>query len=126
MIGVQVPLVLVPRYSSYMGEGDYVSAALDVSAYSDGAVSVWRGKLVGASTAFKFYVQVSTDALVWTDFPLNGVGPTWIDPGENQVQVAAFTCTRQWLRAKVTLEKNGADSPAVSCWASGLITERVK
>jgi hypothetical protein len=126
VIGVQIPFVFVPRYSSFMGEGEYLSAPIDVTAYWDAAVSVWRGKLVGADTAFKFYVQVSTDMVTWTDFPLNGAGPTWVDPGEGQITVAAFVCTHQWVRAKVTLEKNGADEPAVTCWAAGLITERVE
>lgn len=123
MIGQLTPLILVPRFSSYMGAADFVSAPVDVTAYSDAYVTVWRGLLVGSSPAFQFYVQTSTDAITWTDFDLRpGIAP-WVDPGFDTALAISFPCMYRWIRAKVRLE---GTSPAVTCWASGFVQNRVE
>ena len=81
MIGQQTPLILVPRYTSYMGAADYASAGIEVSAYSDASVTIWRGRLLGTTPAFKFYIEISTDAQVWTEFDLRPGVAHWVDPG---------------------------------------------
>ena len=32
--GLYVPLVMIPRFTTYIGQGTYTTAPLDVSAYS--------------------------------------------------------------------------------------------
>ena len=124
MVGQQTPLILVPRYTSYMGAYDYVSAPVDVTPYSDASVTVWRGQLLGTSSpAFKFYVQLSTDAITWTDFPLHTQGMNdWVDPGQDLTILTEFVCTHRWIRARVNLT---GTAPAVSCWATGFVVNRL-
>jgi hypothetical protein len=122
MIGRQVPFILIPRYTSYIGQGVYLSAPVDVSAYADAIVTVWRGKLVGGGT-IKFVYQLSTDAASWADW-LPGPPDPAFDPGENTALTVGFACTQKWARMKVTLTEDG-EPQAVTCWASGLLTERV-
>lgn len=123
MIGQLTPLILVPRFSSYMGAADYVSSPIDVTAYVDAYVTVWRGRLLGTSPAFKFYVQTSTDAITWADIDLDPGVAHWIDPGFDTPRAIAFVCLYRFIRAKVTLE---GTSPAVTCWASGFVQNRVE
>lgn len=127
MIGQQIPLILVPRYTSYMGAGDYLSAPIDVTPYSEGSVTVWRGELLGGGPpppSFKFYVQVSTDAKAWSDWPLHVQGSNdYVDPGTDATILAPFPCDRRWIRARVVL--GGGSSPAVSCWAAGFVVQRI-
>jgi hypothetical protein len=123
MIGQQRPLILIPRYTSYMGAADYVSAPIDVTAYSDASVTVWRGRLLGTTPTFKFYIQLSTDAITWTDFDLDPGVAVWIDPGQDLTRARSIPLLYRFLRAKVTTAGTGV---AVSCWATGLVVDRVE
>lgn len=131
MIGKLIPLILVPRYTSYMGatsdtpgEGttDYVSAPIEVNAYASGSITAWRGHLAGTSSpTFKLYVQASTDGVAWKDLHLTMTDP-WVDPGEEQALTVTFSCDQRFIRARVAL---GGTDPAVTCWATGFLVDRV-
>ncbi len=125
MQGEQVPLILVPRYTSYCGAGDYLSAPVDTAGYWSASVAFWRGRLLGTSSpAVKFYAQGSTDAIEWFDLALRTPpDPVWLDPGQDNAVTRGVTLQYRWLRVKVVL--SGTD-PAVSCWAAGLVIERVE
>ena len=123
MHGMQVPLILVPRFTSYMGARDFISAPIDASRYHAGSLTIWRGALQGTSPEFKLYVQFSSDAHEdnWIDFPLVSPLQHWADPGANTAQTYGFGAINRWMRCKVTLS---GTFPEVTCWAAGLLAER--
>lgn len=117
MAGLQVPLVLLPRYTTYAGADDFVTVGMDVSRYSKASVSVWRGKLIGASPTIAFSFEESMDQLNWTTCT-NGAAD---DPGQDTEELYTPTLTKRWFRIKVAL---GGTSPIGTCWAVGFLEER--
>lgn len=131
MQGKLTPLVLVPRYTSYMGATneqsgpsttDYVSAPVDVTAYESTAFTVWRGVLAGTNTPeFRFYLEGSTDTVTWFAYPLDDITTPWVDPGANTGLALTMGLSYRWMRARVVLK---GTNPAVTCWASGFVIDR--
>lgn len=52
MAGELTPLVLLPRYSTYVGESTFMTIAMDVTEYEMAIVNCWRGKLLGTAPTF--------------------------------------------------------------------------
>ena len=50
MAGELVPLVLIPRYTTYSGAHTFTTIAMDVTDYQSAIVNVWRGALNGGGT----------------------------------------------------------------------------
>ena len=117
MAGELVPLVLLPRYSSYVGDSDFTTIAMDVSAYEKAIVNCWRGKLVGNTPTFAISFEESTDQETWT-VCTNGSGG---DPGQESETQYSPELSKRWFRAKVTLT---GTQPSVSCWAIGFLELR--
>jgi len=122
MPGELVPLVLLPRFSTYAGADDFHTVAMDVTEYSSAIVNVWRGKHVSAtSPTFGVTFQESTDQINWTTCSGTTANS---DPGQDtEVQYTA-TLTKRWFRIKVTI---GGTSPApvCTCWAVGFLEQRL-
>ncbi len=117
MAGELVPLVLLPRYTTYAGASEFTTIAMDVSEYEKALVNAWRGKLVGSSPTFAMVFEESTDQQAWATCT-NGAGG---DPGqETEVQYAP-EFKKRWFRVKVTL---GGTSPVATCWAIGFLELR--
>jgi len=113
MKGEQVPLVMVPRFTTLVGAGEFATAPLDVQRFARVVLTVWRGYLLGTSPTFHLYLEVShdapTDAADWVqldDLTLN----------DDQAATIDHSLTRRWLRVRVVL---GGTNPWVTCWASG-------
>src|SRR5262245_21857196 len=113
MAGQRVPLILLPRYSTYagvpitttgtIGVAFFSTIAMDVTPYSSASVAVWRGKLVGSTTpGITFAFQESMDGVNWTT-----IGSTF-DPTENVEEQKSVTITKRYLRITVLL--GGADN----------------
>jgi hypothetical protein len=113
------PFVLIPRYTSYVGENvaaeAFVTVPLDVSRFSLAVLTFWRGPLTGSGAGFSATFQTSHDADSWFNA---AAAVTSVD-----------TCTkheialeRRWLRVKIEL--SGTDA-AISCWATGSLEERL-
>ena len=117
MAGELVPLVLLPRYTSYVGDSDFTTIAMDVSAYEKALVNCWRGKLTGGTPTFMITFEESTDQESWSTCT-NGSGG---DPGQETETQYAPELKKRWFRAKVTL---GGSSPAGTCWAIGFLELR--
>src|SRR3989304_1558448 len=71
MAGELVPLVLLPRYTTYAGKVNadqyFTTIAMDVTQYTSAIVNTWRGKIVGPTTpGFKAWFRESTDQVVWS------------------------------------------------------------
>lgn len=122
MKGELVPVVLIPRFTSYFGTSEYATVAMDVTAFSSGVATFWRGKLAGGGT-FKLYTETSHDGYAWFGYPIGGGGlPTPWDPGDDASVTVAIDVTRRFFRIRIVL--TGSD-PGVTCWMAGMLEYRI-
>jgi hypothetical protein len=129
MAGQQVPLVLLPRYTTFAGVPstgagtigvDYFSTiAMDVTQYQSAVLNVWRGKIIGSGTTPKFNFQESTDQVNWSQCA--GVSADR-DPGENKEAQYEAALGKRWFRITVKLDNQ---SDVLSCWAVGFLVQRL-
>jgi hypothetical protein len=117
MAGELVPLVLLPRYTTYAGDSEFTTIAMDVTDYTTAYVNAWRGVLLGTTPTFAIVFQESTDQQTWTTCT-NGTGG---DPGEETEAQYTPTLKKRWFRAKVTLT---GTAPVATCWAIGFLELR--
>lgn len=117
MAGELVPLVMLPRYSTFAGATTFTTIAMDVTEYSKAILNVWRGPLSGGGL-YKFTCQESTDGVNWADC----AGATWpVDPTSGVEAQYEAELRRRWFRVK--LELTGTD-PMTSTWAVGFLERR--
>jgi hypothetical protein len=119
--GELVPLVLVPRFTSYLGSAEYASVPLDVSAFSGGTATLWRGRLVGTGATFALYTETSHDGYVWSGYPVGPGGPVPYDPGDDASTEVGLAFAHRWFRVRLVL---GGTDPGVTCWLTGLLEYR--
>jgi hypothetical protein len=118
MAGELVPLVLLPRYTSYVGQSTFTTIGMEVTDYANAIVNVWRGKLTGTSPTFGVTFEESTDQSNWTMC----AGTTAnADPGQEMEAQFTAQLTKRWFRIKVVL---GGTTPAATCWAIGFLEMR--
>jgi hypothetical protein len=122
MAGEQVPLVMIPRFTTYGGAETFTTIPMDVTDYQAATLSVWRGALVSATT-FQVTAQESTDQEVWSTCA--GTNCSNYDPLlETEGQVVA-TIKKRWFRLRVVLAYTaGTPYPLATCWAVGFLEER--
>lgn len=128
MAGAAVPLIMIPRFSTYSGEGSFTSAPLDVSGYSKAVLQFWRGPLVGTvSGATPSFAAVFQQSQVGYDDP-----GSWVDVGSvitsvNTVSTVELDLDRRWFRVKIDLVASLADlGVGITCWAIGSLVQRVE
>jgi hypothetical protein len=117
MAGELVPLVLIPRYTSYTGDNTFTTIGMDVSEYQGAIVNVWRGKLLGTTPGYAASFEESTDQDSWTICAGGNGG----DPGEDTEAQYTPTLTKRWFRIKLVLTGTG---PIVTTWAIGFLEMR--
>ena len=128
MAGELVPLVMIPRFTTYCGAGSFETVPLLVAAYSRATLTVWRGKLVGnwtpsggSAATFSLVFQGSHDANTWVDLTTAITTPDVSSKVE-------FDLNCRWLRVSVVLTTT-LPSPlvgAITCWAAGSLVRRVE
>ena len=116
MAGELVPLVLVPRYTTYAGATSFTTIGMEVTDYEKALVNVWRGPLAGGGT-FSVTFQESTDGTSWSTCS----GATPGDPGEATETQYIPLLNKRWFRVLIAL--TGTD-PATSVWALGFLQLR--
>ena len=110
MQGSMVPVVLLPRFTTFVGGGSHATAPLDVTDFDRLVVDFGRGGILGGgSISCEF--QGSHDGVAW--FALDSVG---------SAADVRLDLTRRWLRVVVTL----AGGQAVTCWCAGQLRRRVQ
>ena len=119
MSGELVPLVLLPRYTTYAGAGTYTTIAMDVTEYQSAIVNVWRGILNGGGSTVAISFEESTNQVSWTTCT-NGTGG---DPGVNTETQYTPTLSKRWFRAKVVT--TGSEVVSVMLWAVGFLEMRI-
>jgi hypothetical protein len=117
-VGGLVPLVLIPKFTSYIGNQTLSSAPLDVSGYSGGSATATRGPIIGAHPSVKVTLQESQDGLGWTDLVTFDLSVAASDDQD-------FTISRRWLRVQVDLRPtSGSDPLSATLWCLGTLTRR--
>lgn len=108
-------IVLIPRYSTYVGARTYFTVPLNVREFAYAHVNCWRGDGLGSSSpTIALQLQASTDLQIWDD-----IGSAFGSSAGESQQVVTFT--KDWLRFAVTL--TGVD-PAFPCWSVGEFATR--
>jgi hypothetical protein len=118
MAGVLVPLVLMPRYSTYCGASGqtFETIAMDVTEYEKAIVSFWRTAGKDLSTITPDFEE-SMDQLLWSSCS----GGPFTDPGATTEGQFQPELTKRWFRMKLTLT---GTSPVVTCWCLGFLMQR--
>lgn len=120
MAGLFVPLVLIPRYTTYCGANatSFTTVGMDVSEYEKAVVSFWRTAGMNVAGLQTITFEESMDQLHWTTC----AGGPFTDPGA--VTEAQFQpeLTKRWFRVNVTL--NVAANGAITCWCLGFLMQR--
>lgn len=122
MAGELVPLVMLPRYTTYAGEDyEFRTIAMDVTQYQNAIVNVWRGPFVASAGSPEFQVtfEESTDQVTWSTCTGTTAATAVSEDSETQ-----FTAQlkKRWFRMKVKL--TGGTNPVATCWAVGFLEER--
>ena len=121
MAGELVPLVMIPRFTTYVGAGDYVTVPLRIDNYQSVKITVWRGKLVGdpvTGAGLSAIFQTSNDAEVWTDVSMT---PVTTADGSTLVE---FATLERWLRLRLVLVEDANHIVALTLWAVGFLEVR--
>lgn len=118
MAGELVPLVMIPRFSTYCGNDVFSTIAMDVTEYQAAILNVWRNTGV-STTTLTLQFQESTDGVVWSNCTTVPAAPHTPAAGtETQYEV---TLKKRWFR--MTAQPNSASS-VVTCWAVGFLEQR--
>ena len=122
MIGELVPATMLPRFSSFVGDGTYATAPMDIEPFEGGTATFWRGPLVGGAlmNAFIAYAEESHDAQTWT--AVAGWG-TVDDPDDIDERTLLFT--KRWLRVRIVLDADNDGLVAISTWLTVSMRRRV-
>ena len=116
MAGLYVPLVLIPRFSTYAGATTFSTVGMDTSEYEKAVLSFWRSG-PGTLTTFAITFEESMDQITWSTC---GGGP-FTDPGATTETQFSPVLTKRWFRVSVTLTGTNA---TVTCWCIGFLEQR--
>jgi hypothetical protein len=121
MRGEIVPAVMLPRFTTYVGEGSYTTPPMAVEAYSEGIFTFWRGPLVGGAALdpFKAYLEVSHDANVWAV-----MGSAITVPDTSSKVQTPFP--RRWFRVRVDLLGDANGVVGITMWMAGVMERTVR
>ena len=122
MIGALVPATLLPRFISFVGDGTYATAPMDIEPFEGGTATFWRGPLVGGavSNAFAAYLEESHDAQVWTSV----AGWLTVDQPDD-VDDYTLLFKKRWLRVRIVLDADPDGLVAISTWMTVSLRRRV-
>src|SRR5213593_1920507 len=112
MAGLFIPLVLLPRYTTYSGAtgASFTTVGMVVSDYEKAVVSFWRSAGVNLSGAQTIAFEESMDQLTWTTC----AGGPFTDPGANTEGQFQPVLSKRWFRINITLSLTA--NGALTCW----------
>jgi hypothetical protein len=118
MSGRNVPVVLLPRYTSLIGGGSYPQLAIPCSAYEKLAVTFWMGVGVGPP-GLTLAWRESNDLVTWTQCGGGGL----VSPTPNADLPSVVTLTKAWFQLVVIL---AAANGGATMWCEGFFQLREK
>lgn len=118
MAGQNVPIVLIPRYTTYVGTGDFRTIPIPVSAYEALVLNFINGNMIGSGTVI-LSCQETNDLQTWTAC----TGDTPAVPSPFQEIQWRFNVSKAWLRFTVSLNGNNI---GFTCAAQGFFEKREK
>ena len=122
MAGELVPLVMIPRFTTYAATGTYSTIAMDVTEYQNAILNVWRGTAVGGGgSPYAIKFEESTDQVSWSVCSVTPSGGPNYDPGADSEAQYVAALKKRWFRVSVIL---GASGPVVMSWAVGFLEQR--
>src|SRR5262245_58772260 len=119
--GESIPVVMIPRYSSYTGEGSFTTAPLDVSGFAKTNLVFYRSGLLGSgagSPAFHAYFETSHDEITWFS--------EWDTTAVNTTSQLGVSFTRRWFRVRIDLVGDTQKVCGITCWAIGTLERRTE
>jgi hypothetical protein len=123
MAGAMSALVLIPRFTSLVGVGEFTTVPVDVAGYNSAQIELWRGRFAmsgsGAVASFLAFLEESLDGVTWQPVAAVARGH---DPGEGNSLVLNHIFSLRWFRVRVTLATTDvAKQPLVTCWVEGML-----
>ncbi len=113
MAGKYVPLVVLPRFSTFVGNGIYWTQPIPVAAYYALSLNVWRGAMNGSGApATSVQFQESNELSSWEATAGTGGG---VVPPMVETQYRPLL-SRAWFRMGVVIS---GTNPGVTCYAIG-------
>ena len=122
MIGEIVPVVMLPRFTSYLGEGTYTTVPLDVSEYAGAAIEFWRGKLRSPATGtFAAYFEEASEP--WGS---DGAWSTLDDfSTADASDLVEVEFSKKYFRIRIVLTDSTYHAVGITCWAAGSLQRRI-
>ena len=124
MAGELVPLVMLPRYTTYAGTKPnigFTTVGMDVTEFDAAILNIWRGAMLGGgSPLFKVNCEESTDQNTWT-ICTGTTEDTEVDEDE-ELQFNP-ELTKRWFRLRIEIS---GTAPVVSCWGVGFLVQRLR
>lgn len=127
MKGELVPLLMLPRFTSYVGPATYSTNPLDVSEYARANLEFWRGELAGS--------QVSPTPSTFTAHfegasepdPAGGAWSAIVTAitSVNTYGIVELPLNRRFFRIRIVLTATPAGLCAITCWAAGNLERRI-
>jgi hypothetical protein len=115
MSGRNVPVVLLPRYTTYIGGGSYPTLPIPSSAYGGLSATFWMGNGVGPPGVTLAWME-SNDLETWTVCAGGLTSPT-----PNAVLPSIVTLTKAWFRLVVILAN---PNDGATMWCEGFFQLR--
>lgn len=121
MAGELVPVVMVPRFTTYVGAGVFTTVALDVSAFEKVHLTTWAGPLIGdpgtGADLTAAVLEESQDGDTWSVY-----GTLLSLPDAHELTTVLLG--KRFLRARVELAADASGVVAMTCWSVGYLERR--
>jgi hypothetical protein len=110
-------LVFLPRFTTLVGDTEFITAPLDVSGHAGTQFQVWRGpiRVSSGTPTLSLYIEESLDTYSWALGPSTPQGILLL---ENATQFFSYSFRLRWFRLRLALD---GTNPMVSCWAEGIL-----
>jgi len=132
MIGELVPLVMIPRFTSFLGPTTFSTNPLDVSEYERSHLEFWRGELAGSAgspvATFTAHFEEANEpdppGGAWTIVPTPGFTTPITTANANSL-VTPLNFTKKYFRIRIVLTGTSTGHCGITCWAAGNLEKRI-
>ena len=121
MPAAETTIVFLPRFTTLVGNGDFVTEPLDVSQFASAQFQVWADSFAAAETGTQviLYLEESLDCEHWV---LGASAPKPYTLKPNKPKLFSYGFRLRWFRLRVNVRGAAEDNVgAVTCWAEGIL-----